>query len=40
MVRTKEGLLPKLSVNRPVTVIMTFIALLVIGYISFSQISV
>jgi len=40
MVRTKEGLLPKLSVNRPVTVVMTLIALLVIGYIAFTQISV
>ncbi len=40
MTRLKESLLPKLSVTRPVTVIMTLIALLVVGYIAFTQISV
>ncbi|MFQ5603893.1 MAG: efflux RND transporter permease subunit [bacterium] len=40
MVRSKESLLPKLSVTRPVTVIMTLIALLVVGFIAFKQISV
>jgi len=40
MIRSKEGLLPKFSVNRPVTVVMTLVALLVIGYIAFSQIAV
>ncbi|MFQ5629104.1 MAG: efflux RND transporter permease subunit [bacterium] len=36
----KNSLLPRLSVNRPVTVIMIFTALLVVGYIAFTQISV
>lgn len=36
----KASLLPKLSVNRPVTVVMSLVALLVIGYIAFTQISV
>jgi len=40
MIRTKSSLLPKLSVNRPVTVIMIFAALLVVGYIAFTQIAV
>jgi len=40
MIRSKESLLPKFSINRPVTVIMTLLALLVVGYISFTQISV
>ena len=40
MIRQKESLLPKLSVNRPVTVIMTLLALLVVGYIAFTQIAV
>ncbi len=40
MIRSKESLLPKLSVNRPVTVIMTLIATLVIGFIAFNQIPV
>lgn len=34
----KPALLPHFSVNRPVTVIMGFIALLVVGYIAYSQI--
>ena len=38
--KLKEGLLPRLSINRPVTVVMTLVALLVIGFIAFSQISV
>ena len=40
MIRSKESLLPKFSINRPVTVIMTLLALLVVGYIAFTQISV
>ncbi len=40
MTNQKPGLLPHFAVNRPVTVIMTLLALLVVGYISFSQISV
>ncbi|MBD3289548.1 hypothetical protein GF337_12155, partial [candidate division KSB1 bacterium] len=40
MVRVKESLLPRLSLNRPVTVIMSLLALLVVGYIAFTQISV
>jgi len=40
MVRIKESLLPKLSINRPVTVIMSLLALVVVGYIAFTQISV
>ncbi|MFQ5751510.1 MAG: efflux RND transporter permease subunit, partial [bacterium] len=40
MVRTKNSLLARFSVNRPVTVIMSLVALLVIGYIAFTQISV
>ncbi len=40
MSRLKESLLPKLSVTRPVTVIMTLFALLVVGYIAFTQIPV
>ncbi len=36
----KQGLLPRLSINRPVTVIMSLVALLVIGFIAFTQISV
>jgi len=40
MIRSKESLLPKFSINRPVTVLMTLLALLVVGYISFTQISV
>lgn len=40
MIRSKESLLPRFSVNRPVTVIMSLIALLVVGYIAFTQIPV
>ncbi|MFQ5637249.1 MAG: efflux RND transporter permease subunit [bacterium] len=40
MIRSKNSLLPRLSLNRPVTVIMSLIALLVLGYIAFTQISV
>ncbi|NIR47186.1 efflux RND transporter permease subunit [candidate division KSB1 bacterium] len=39
MVRSKSSFLPRLALNRPVTVIMTLIALLVVGYIAFTQIS-
>ena len=37
---TKESLLPRFSINKPVTVIMTLTALLVVGYIAFTQIAV
>ncbi len=40
MVRSKNGLLPRFSVNRPVTVMMSLVALLVIGGIAFVQIPV
>ena len=40
MVRVKESLFPRLALNRPVTVVMTLLALLVVGYIAFTQISV
>ncbi|MFQ6116240.1 MAG: efflux RND transporter permease subunit, partial [bacterium] len=40
MVRTKESLLPRFSINRPVTVVMSLMALLVVGYIAFTQIAV
>jgi len=36
----KLTLLPKLSLTRPITVLMTLLALLVVGYIAYSQISV
>jgi HAE1 family hydrophobic/amphiphilic exporter-1 len=38
--RTKESLLPKLSVSRPITVTMAFIALLVLGIITYVLIPV
>ena len=34
----KESLLPKFSVHRPVTVVMTLFAILVVGYIAYTQI--
>ncbi|MFQ5606296.1 MAG: efflux RND transporter permease subunit, partial [bacterium] len=40
MNRDKHSLLPKFSVTRPVTVIMMLLALVVVGYIAFTQISV
>lgn len=40
MTQQKAGLLPNLAINRPITVIMTLIALLVVGYIAFTQIAV
>ncbi|MFQ5675730.1 MAG: efflux RND transporter permease subunit, partial [bacterium] len=40
MTSSKTSFLPKLAINRPVTVIMTLLALLVVGFIAFSQISV
>lgn len=36
----KQSLLPKLAINRPITIIMALTALLVVGYISFTQIAV
>lgn len=36
----KNSLLPRFSVNRPVTVIMILTAMLVVGYIAFTQIAV
>ncbi len=35
----KESLLPRFSVHRPVTVVMTLFALLVVGYIAYTQIA-
>lgn len=40
MAENKPGLLPYLSIKRPITVLMTLLALLVVGFISFQQISV
>ncbi|RMF65497.1 MAG: efflux RND transporter permease subunit, partial [Calditrichaeota bacterium] len=40
MVRSKNSLLPRFAINRPVTVIMSLIAMLVVGYIAFTQIAV
>ena len=36
----KDSILPKFSVHRPVTVMMTLFALLVVGYIAYTQIAV
>lgn len=36
----RPGLLPNFSIHRPVTVLMTLLALIVVGYIAFTQISV
>jgi HAE1 family hydrophobic/amphiphilic exporter-1 len=36
----KPGLLPNFALNRPVTVIMSLLALMVVGYIAFTQIAV
>jgi len=38
--KIKEALLPKISVNRPITVIMCFFAMLVIGIIAYKQIPI
>ena len=40
MPNERPGLLPNFAIHRPVTVLMSFTALLVIGYIAFSQIAV
>jgi len=40
MSNRKPSLLPNLALKKPVTVVMTLVALLVIGYISYDQISV
>jgi len=40
MADKRPGLLPNFSIRRPVTVLMTLLALLVVGYISFTQIAV
>ncbi len=40
MADKRPGLFPNFSIKRPVTVLMTLLALLVVGYISFTQISV
>ena len=40
MKRNKESLLPRLSLNRPITVLMSLFALIVVGYIAFTKISV
>lgn len=36
----KDSFLPKFSVHRPVTVLMTFMAILVVGFIAYTQIPV
>ena len=36
----KDSFLPKFSVHRPITVLMTFMAILVVGFIAFTQIPV
>jgi len=38
--KEKVGLLPKLALTRPVTVLMTLVALLVVGYIAKQSIPV
>jgi HAE1 family hydrophobic/amphiphilic exporter-1 len=40
MTEERPRLLPNFSINRPVTVLMTLLALLVVGYIAFTQIAV
>jgi HAE1 family hydrophobic/amphiphilic exporter-1 len=40
MPNKRPGLLPNFAIHRPVTVLMSFTALLVIGYIAFTQIAV
>ena len=40
MPNKRPGFLPNFAIHRPVTVLMSFTALLVIGYIAFSQIAV
>ena len=40
MLTERPGLLPKFSINRPVTVLMSLLALLVVGYIAFTQIAI
>jgi len=36
----KENFLPRIAINRPVTIVMSLIAFLVVGYIAFTQIAV
>jgi len=40
MVRVKESLFPHFALNRPITVVTTLLALIVVGYIAFTQISI
>jgi len=40
MSKLKGSLFPRFSINRPVTVLMTLLAVLVVGFISFTQIPV
>lgn len=40
MNQQKSSIFPRFALNRPVTVIMTLLALMVVGYIAFTQISV
>ena len=40
MIRSKNSFLPRFALNRPVTVMVSLVALLVVGYISFTQIAV
>jgi len=39
-VNIKDSFLPKFSVHRPITVLMTFMAILVVGFIAYTQIPV
>ena len=36
----KFGILSRFSLNRPITVLMTLLAMLVVGYIAYNQIAV
>jgi len=40
MASSKESLLPRISITRPITVITSLVALMVVGYIAFTQIAV
>ena len=40
MTRLRDSFLPRFAINRPITVLMSLLALLVVGYIAFTQIAV
>ena len=40
MLEERPRLLPNFSINRPVTVLMSLLAILVVGYIAFTQIAI